>query len=86
MSSGIVKKKHLDKLETEEEDSKELFFDISKFVVSFLNVLKKKHPMDNYDEDENIFLKENESEFKNILKQEFADAIKEFSKTIKKEK
>jgi len=27
---------------------------------------------------------ENESEFKNILKQEFADAIKEFSKTIKK--
>ncbi|MHA1490789.1 MAG: hypothetical protein ACTSRI_14230 [Promethearchaeota archaeon] len=84
MSSGIVKKKHLDNLETEEEDS-ELFFVISKFVVSFLNVLKKKHPMDNYDEDENIFLKEeNESEFKNILKQEFADAIKEFSKTIKK--
>ncbi len=70
MSSGIVKSFQQELVETNKIILNEKSFNISEIIVPFSSF----HEF--YPSEKDICIKENESEFKNILKKEFLDAIK----------
>lgn len=51
---------------------------------SFSNFCENSSPLDIYSGNESIPFEKRDSLFKNILRKEFSDAIKEFNKTIDK--
>lgn len=63
--------------------NRETFYDVSNLVISFLNLPKKRTQLDMYQNMKKISFKNIDPEFQRILKQEFADAIKDFSKYFK---
>ena len=63
--------------------NRELFYDVSKLVITFLNLSKQNPPIDLYPNGTKISFKSIDPEFQKILKQEFADAMKDFSKYFK---
>ena len=64
--------------------NREIFYDVSKLVITFLNLSKQSAPVDLYPNGTKISFKNIDPEFQRILKQEFADAIKDFSRYFKR--
>lgn len=62
-----------------ESKNKESYGGISNAIISFLNLSKKENNADIYSDIRNVPFKDLEPEFKQILKQEFADAIRSFN-------
>ncbi len=58
--------------------------DISTLIVPYSRFCKNNHYSEFVLNDGDLCIKENELEFKNILKQEFIDALKEYGKNFKK--
>ena len=79
MSSEIFKRNYQNELE-KEDAFKERIFNISNIVVSFSSVIKKYITKDANYCSESISIKENEPEFKRILKIECAGLINECNK------
>ncbi len=78
-NNEIQKKKftHISKLVSDlfKHKDSQYFCDISDAVVSFLSLSKKKYSEEVIFERKNILFDDLDSEFKNILKQEFEDSI-----------
>ena len=54
----------------------------SRFIIPFLTVFPDSHPGDIYTGEESIPFEKRDPLYKSILRKEFSNAIKEFSKTI----
>jgi len=61
----------------------ETYYDVSNLVISFLNLPKKSSQLDFYQNGTNIPFRNIDPEFQTILRQEFADAMRDFSKYFK---
>ena len=60
--------------------NREIFYDVSKLVITFLNLSKPTSPIDIHPNGTKISFNNIDPEFQRILKLEFADAMKDFSK------
>ena len=64
--------------------NREIFCDVSKLVITFLNLSEQSPPIDLYPTGAKISFKNIDPEFQRILKQEFADAMRDFSRYFKR--
>ena len=61
----------------------ETYYDVSNLVISFLNLPKKSTQLDLYQNGTKVSFRNIDPEFQRILKQEFADAMRDFSRYFK---
>ncbi|MFX1410054.1 MAG: hypothetical protein ACFFA6_06860 [Promethearchaeota archaeon] len=86
MSSGKIEKFFNDVLKSRYNNSVDHYFSLSNCVVSFSSLPKNKQTSWIYFGNEKIPFKERHPEFKVLLRNEFADALKKFGNSIGKKK
>jgi len=78
MSLGDLKGFYYESTEDIDKNIFVLNFDYSKIVTPFSKIFKSYKPKDIYSGNENIPFKERDSEFKLILRHEFANSLKSY--------
>lgn len=86
MSSGKIEKFYNDVLKSRYNNSVDHYFSLSNCVVSFSSLSKNKQTSWIYFGNEKIPFKERHPVFRMILRNEFSNAIKEFSRNLNKNK
>jgi len=84
MSSGKIEKFYNDVLKSRYNNSVDHYFSLSNCVVSFSSLSKNKLTSWIYFGNEKIPFKERHPEFRMILRNEFSNTIKDFSRKIVK--
>lgn len=83
MSSGIAEKEEEVEIKIEIHSDLELEYILSQMIISFTNFLDKKHEPDIYTGVEKIPFEQRHPIYKALMRTEFEDEIKNFSKNKK---